>query len=73
MTGSWKAEQDGLAHHWPEDLSDIRNRPAWLGEAPDGDFCKSPSCVPEFAAHSPMGSGEWIAPWKVRWSLPERY
>jgi hypothetical protein len=24
--------------------------------------------VPNFVEHSPLGSGEWIAPWHMRWS-----
>jgi hypothetical protein len=28
--------------------------------------------VPNFGAHSPLGSGEWIAPWHMRWSLPTK-
>jgi hypothetical protein len=25
---------------------------------------------PDFAAHSPLGSGEWFVPWNSRWSVP---
>jgi hypothetical protein len=28
--------------------------------------------VPNFGAHSPLGSGEWIAPWDMRWSVPTK-
>lgn len=39
---------------------------------PSDNTRNATASVPNFGAHSPFGSGEWIAPWHVRWSVPNK-
>jgi hypothetical protein len=70
MKIAWQAEAGSLACNWAEALESGRSRPDWLQEA-STDVAATPQ-IPDFAAHSPLGSGEWIVPWNARWSVLTR-
>ena len=72
MKTSWKEETDRLVCRWspPEELN--RHSPPWLAELSTSSIESPAPPVPDFAAHSPLGSGEWFVPWNARWSLPWR-
>ena len=43
--------------------------PNWIEES-SNKFCGSfVQPIPDFAAHSPLGSGEWFVPWDMRWNV----
>ena len=72
MKASWETETGHLGCHWYErDQSVQRTGPDVEDAAETRDRSVTPS-IPDFARHSPFGSGEWFAPWNVRWSLPRR-
>ena len=56
---------------WSDTGERLPYSPGWVIEPSDTTHVAGPS-VPNFAAHSPLGSGEWIAPWHQRWSLPTK-
>lgn len=66
MKASWQIEADGLVCRWSNPQE---NTPLTQDASPkvQESFVQK---LPGFAAHSPLGSGEWIAPWSARWSVP---
>jgi len=52
---------------WSESGERLPYVPAWEIETSDNKANATQS-LPNFGSHSPFGSGEWIAPWHVRWS-----
>lgn len=67
MKVSWLTESGGIVSRWSEAGEHDQNNAPWI----DGKSESVPlSSVPDFARHSPFGSGEWYAPWNVRWSKP---
>jgi len=72
MNSGWRVEGRGLARSWSIPREWSPHRPAWL-EEPSLAAADNPAPpLPDFAAHSPLGSGEWIAPWHARWSVIAR-
>lgn len=70
MKTSWQIETGRPVCRWSVpgervlyDLSSIQED----STAVSGSFLPP---VPDFAAHSLLGSGEWYVPWKLRWSVP---
>jgi hypothetical protein len=39
---------------------------------PSDNSHNATASVSNFGAHSPLGSGEWIAPWHMRWNVPSK-
>jgi len=70
MNPGWSVEAGRLACRWSGIMERRRYTPAWFHGASPGAFENTAPPIPDFAAHSPLGSGEWIAPWRARWSLP---
>jgi len=56
---------------WSDSGKRLPYNPQWAIEPSDNSH-NATSPVPSFAHHSPLGSGEWIAPWNVRWSVPTK-
>ena len=56
---------------WSETGERLPYNPEWAVEPSDNTH-NATSPVPNFAEHSPLGSGEWMAPWNVRWSVPRK-
>ena len=72
MSTSWKTEADGILCRWSETGEGVRTDAALLQEASAGvDRSVTPG-IPDFAAHSPMGSREWFVPWNARWGVPTK-
>jgi hypothetical protein len=73
MNSAWQAQSGRLACRWSGLFEHAQYNPSWL-QAPESrvhDNAVVP--VPDFAAHSPLGSGEWFVPWNLRWSVPTRF
>ncbi len=72
MNGTWQADSGCLTFKWTGLLEETRYTPTFLQEpSQNADNCAMES-VPDFAAHSLLGSGEWFVPWNLRWSTPTR-
>ena len=56
---------------WSESGERLPYNPQWAIEPSDNTH-NATNSLPNFGAHSPLGSGEWIAPWNVRWSVPTK-
>jgi hypothetical protein len=72
MNPTWNAESGRLACRWSGALDRNRYNATWLQEPSKGSGDNAVVPVPNFAAHSPLGSGEWFVPWNRRWSVPSR-
>jgi len=70
MNSTWQARSGHLACRWTGLFEPGRSTPTWLQESSQGASHNAVVPIPDFAAHSPLGSGEWIVPWNLRWSLP---
>jgi hypothetical protein len=68
MRTSWQAETGPLMCRWSE--IGIRYNPQWMRETSESNDPNVFAPPANFAEHSPFGSGEWYAPWNVRWSVP---
>ena len=72
MKTFWETESGHLECHWCEsDQSVQRTAPHIEETLKTRDRGVTPA-FPDFARHSPLGSGEWFAPWNLRWSRPDR-
>ena len=70
MNSAWQMESGRLTRRWsgvPEYSPYRPRRHQQESESLQGNILQ---LLPDFAAHSPLGSGEWIVPWNLRWSLP---
>jgi hypothetical protein len=72
MATSWRNEEDGLECRWSVPEQPTPYRAPWIQETPQPVDRSAVPSLPDFAAHSPLGSGEWFAPWNARWSVPGR-
>ncbi|HZD48836.1 MAG TPA: hypothetical protein VE178_08820 [Silvibacterium sp.] len=70
MKTSWQTETGRLACRWSGAWERRDYNPPWIQQG-SGDTNVSP-LTPDFTMVSSFGSGEWFAPWNVRWSVPER-
>ena len=72
MTSGWQMEAEQILLRWSGLEMDPQRNQLWMeGLSQANDECLLPQ-LPDFAAHSPLGSGEWLTPWNARWSLPSR-
>jgi hypothetical protein len=72
MCGSWRGETHHLEFRWSDLEQPNSYRLSWIEEASTGEAEAAVPDLPDFAAHSPLGSGEWFVPWNSRWSIPGR-
>jgi hypothetical protein len=72
MKGSWRTETGRLEFRWSDPIEPALCSPPRIDEAPPAIDRSAVSSLPDFAAHSPLGSGEWFSPWNTRWSVPDR-
>jgi hypothetical protein len=72
MKTSWQTEAGHLECRWADLGQQVRRSVPWMHDASEGADRSRVSSMPNFAEHSPLGSGEWFAPWSMRWSLPDR-
>lgn len=70
MQTLWQTGPDGLACRWSEPAEPTPSHLIAIEENPGADFESYLDPLPDFAAHSLLGSGEWLLPWNVRWSKP---
>jgi len=70
MKTSWQTEANQIVCRWPEAGKHVEYNPPWLQEALQSVDRSATPALPDFAAHSPLGSGEWFVPWNARWSVP---
>ncbi len=56
---------------WSDSGERLLYNPEWAIESSDNTY-NATTPVPSFARHSPLGSGEWIAPWNVRWRVTNK-
>ncbi len=69
MISGWNVEGHSLIRSWSGPQERSPHRPTWLQESlPHAVEVPAPQ-LPNFAAHSSFGSGEWIAPWNTRWRV----
>jgi hypothetical protein len=71
MKTSWQTETGHLECRWFEGGQSVRQTD--LEDSPENTDRSFLPSIPNFACHSPLGSGEWFAPWNARWSLPGRF
>jgi hypothetical protein len=67
---SWQGESGGLECRWSGLLDSNQSNPSITHEASSGVYASFVPPLPDFAAHSLLGSGEWFVPWNLRWSVP---
>jgi hypothetical protein len=72
MNTSWQTANPGIACRWTVPGAERSYDLSWLEESQGGLGAIEADEHPDFATHSPLGSGEWFAPWNARWSLPGR-
>lgn len=72
MNTAWQTETGSLECRWSGLMERTQYTPDWLREASAGPHETVLTPVPDFAAHSPFGSGEWFVPWNSRLRLPSR-
>jgi len=70
MNSAWNADSGSLACRWSGALERDPSKLSGLQEQPAGEGHNAVVPIPNFAAHSPLGSGEWFVPWRLRWSVP---
>jgi len=56
---------------WSESGERLPYNPDWTVE-PSDNTANATMPLPNYAGRSLLGSGEWIAPWNVRWSVPTK-
>jgi hypothetical protein len=67
---SWQGESGGLECRWSNLLDSNQSNSSITHEASSGVYTSFVPPLPDFAAHSLLGSGEWFVPWNLRWSVP---
>jgi hypothetical protein len=66
MKTSWQTDADRIVCRWSETGERTQYNPPWLQQASQGVDRSVTLAVPDFASHSPLGSGEWFVPWNGR-------
>jgi hypothetical protein len=72
MNSTWQAHSGGLAWRWSGLFEQRRQTPTMVEEPSRGADHNAVVPITDFAAHSPLGSGEWFTPWSLRWGVPTR-
>lgn len=72
MNSAWQTHSGHLACRWSGLFEQPQPAPALLRELSDGADHNAVVPIPDFAAHGPLGSGEWFVPWNLRWNVPTR-
>jgi hypothetical protein len=67
MKSSWQKNTGNLSCRWSEVGQRVQYASGWIHETSVVQSGHLPP-VPDFASHSPFGSGEWFAPWRLRWN-----
>jgi hypothetical protein len=70
MKSSWQTDTGNLSCRWSEVGQRVQYDSAWIQEMSVVQSGYLPP-VPDFASHSPLGSGEWFVPWRLRWNVPD--
>jgi hypothetical protein len=70
MKSSWQTDAGNLSCRWSEVGQRVQYDSAWIQEMSVVQSGYLPP-VPDFASHSPLGSGEWFVPWRLRWNVPD--
>jgi hypothetical protein len=70
MKTSWQVGADGLECRWSVPGERILYDLSAIQEGSTGTSGSFLPPVPDFAAHSLLGSGEWYVPWNLRWGVP---
>ena len=73
MKTSWQSESGGLVCRWSDLLESDQSTSPVVGEVLTGVYERFVPPMPDFAAHSLLGSGEWFVPWNYRWSVPRAF
>lgn len=71
MLTSWRTEKDRLVCGWSRVRQQIEPDVLSMPGTSESD-CEGFTSIPDFAGHSPFGSGEWYVPWNIRWSVAVR-
>ena len=69
MKTSWHAESGRFLCRWSDPLDGDQEKPPVVLEASAEVYESYLPPMPDFAAHSLLGSGEWMVPWDHRWSV----
>lgn len=72
MKARWQSEPGRIVCQWSEAGERVQYNPPWMQQASSRIERQALLAVPDFTAHSPLGSGEWYVPWRLRWSVPTR-
>ena len=70
MKTLWQCESGRLECRWSALLDSNQSNSSITHEASSGVYASFVRALPDFAAHSLLGSGEWFVPWNLRWSIP---
>jgi hypothetical protein len=70
MKSSWQNDTENLSCRWSEVGQRVQYASDWIHETSNLQSGHLPP-VPNFASHSPLGSGEWFVPWRLRWNVPD--
>ena len=72
MKTSWQVETSRIECRWAVQEDRAPYNPSWFQDAGVGVYASALEPTPDFAAHSLLGSGEWLVPWSLRWSVARR-
>lgn len=67
MNTRWESEPGRILCRWSEVGERTEYNALWMQEASTHTDCHASAAVPNFSMHSPLGSGEWFVPWRLRW------
>jgi len=70
MESSWQKGTEKLSCRWSEVGQRVQYASNWIHETSSLQSSHLPA-APNFASHSPLGSGDWFVPWRLRWNVPD--
>jgi hypothetical protein len=73
MKTAWQDQSGCLVCRWSDLPESDESTAPVVREALTEPFERFEPSMPNFAAHSPLGSGEWFVPWNYRWRVPRAF
>ena len=70
MKARWQSEPARILCSWSGIGERTEYNPPWMQQPSNRSEGPVAVAVPDFTTHSPMGSGEWFVPWRLRWCVP---
>ena len=72
MKARWQTEPGRILCRWSEIGERTESNPSWMQEPSKHSEGHDSVAIPDFTTHSPLGSGEWFVPWRLRWGVSSR-